>query len=152
MPWRLPLRCCSLASLTQPRGHHSHYTASKQTCPVQAKPLVPSRTLQVQRGHVVELRQVWAQRCGTFTPHIVPWHNSHVKPCDRHTWNTQTCPVHASIPAHTLQVQSCHVVEIRQVWAECLEAFVPNVVLWHHSYAQPRDHHTNNTQACPVHA
>jgi len=34
---------------------------------------------------------------------------------------------------HTLQVQCCHVGEPHQVWAQCLGAFVTNVVVWHHS-------------------
>ena len=66
--------------------------------------------------------------------------HSHTKPRRHQSRNTvtkQPRSMHGKKtpppPPRTAQIKRCHVAQFRQVWTQCLGAFLANVVRWHHT-------------------
>jgi len=71
----------------------------------------------------------------------VPWRLPRQSCCltsytSAHSISTHTVPPgRTPMPSRTVQIQGCHVAELRQVWRKCLRAFLANVVAWHDTHA-----------------
>jgi len=133
VPWCLPRQCCSLTHThthahTKPRRHHYHNTTNKQCTSKHHRHHV------LLKSNVVMLLSV--ARCGPSalapsTPMLfADITHAHKNTRRHHSHNTQPYPIHAetSSPPRTAQIQRCHVVQLRQVWAQCLGASLANVV------------------------